>query len=205
MKIGVDLDNTILDYTLSVEVSAVEAIGLEIPTGLSKADQKSYIVDAAGEKGWTLVQGFSYGKNASAATVFPGFLSFLDYVLPKGHSVRILSHKSESPIAGPKVDMRKAALESLSREGISQLLANQVENLVPIVFYENREDKVAGILSSNMDIFIDDLIEVAKSVQEVCQSFHIFCRGASNCVREVSCIENWHSMLNKFKELEQNA
>lgn len=202
MKVGVDLDNTILDYTRSVEIAASEALGLKIPGGLTKEDQKAHIIAATGKEGWTLVQGFAYGKHASFTRVFPGFIDFLDDVLLRQHSVRIFSHKSEFPIAGPMVDLRKVASELLQREGILQRIVVQGSNLNPVLFFETREEKIESINSLETDLFIDDLIEVVDSLHRSCFRLHIFCAGESKCLEGVLCIKNWHEMLDKFKELE---
>jgi hypothetical protein len=205
VRVGLDLDNTILDYALSVEISAREALGLEIPRSLSKSEQKSWIIETAGQESWTLVQGYSYGAYSSAARVFPGFVDFLDYVLSKGHSVSVLSHKSEFPIAGPRIDLREAALETLKREGIWQRLITQGEGVGSIRFFETREEKIAGILTSATDVFVDDLIEVARSLHQIGHTFHIFCHDRGGCEKGVLCVQNWRSMPERFRELEQNA
>lgn len=205
MKVGLDLDNTILDYTLSVEISALEVLRLEIPRGLTKEQQKEYIIDARGGDSWTLVQGYAYGRHAARARVFPGFFEFLDYLLSNGHCVRVLSHKSLTPIAGPAVDMREAAVQTLLREGIWARLATPRTLTSPVVFFDTIESKIEGIATSGLDIFVDDLIRVSESLREIRYSFHIFCDGFPSCSKGVTCVKDWQFMLAKFTELEQKG
>lgn len=201
MILGLDLDNTILDYSPAIRLAAQEALGLDLPSILSKVDQKKEIIEACGEESWTLVQGYSYGKYAWATRLFPGFVDFLDYVLQEDYHLQIFSHKSKFPLAGPKVNLRDAAVRVLEREGVVERLARQPGGLSPIHFFDLKSEKIANINSLEAGIFVDDLIEVAQSVKPSWSRFHIFCEEESHLETGVICVKNWQSMRDHIGNL----
>jgi hypothetical protein len=157
MHIGIDLDNTIINYDGAFLLAAKER-GL-IPGDFkgSKQQVRDYIRELPqGELKWQKLQGYVYGKGLEKAELFPGVVEFLESRAAKNDTMTIVSHKTQFGHYDPdKVDLRIAAQEFLARRGINAHIAE-----ANIFFATTREEKVQKITELQCDIFIDDLEEV---------------------------------------------
>ena len=159
--IGVDFDNTIACYDRAFSFVAHE-IGLtDFTISLSKAQIKARVLASpGGDLDWQRLQGQVYGKYIHQATVFSGFVEFLCRSKLDGHSVFIVSHKSEfGHFDNAQVNLRDAALRWLALNGIigsegSPLLKSE------IFFESTRREKLARICALGCTHFIDDLKDV---------------------------------------------
>ena len=112
LTIGVDFDNTIACYDSAFSVVAHE-IGLtDFPISLSKAQIKArFLASPRGDLDWQRLQGQVYGKYIHLAIAYEGFVEFLRRSKLNGHSVFIVSHKSEfGHFDNTRVNLRDAAL-----------------------------------------------------------------------------------------------
>jgi hypothetical protein len=157
--IGLDLDNTIIDYGLAFAPVA-EEIGL-IPkgTGLaSKEEVKAALRGAAGEEAWMRLQGQIYGRYIERAAPYPGVADFISAVISQGTKVVIVSHKTRFghfDTAG--TDLHEAALGWLDRRGF---FTGDGLDRADVCFEETRSGKLARIAQIGCDVFVDDLPEV---------------------------------------------
>ncbi|MGJ8682427.1 HAD family hydrolase, partial [Paraglaciecola sp.] len=114
MIIGIDFDNTIVDYS---GVFFDTAIGLgwlkNGQSGSSKEEVKHYFVSKGLESKWTELQGIVYGKTIAEAKPYSGVVSCLKHWAESGHELKIISHKTKYPIVGDKLDFHSAALNWL--------------------------------------------------------------------------------------------
>ena len=162
-SIGVDFDNTIACYDNAFSIVAHELGLVDFPISLSKAQVKEVVLARPrGNLDWQRLQGQVYGKHIHLATVFPGFVEFLCRAKLKGHSVFIVSHKSEfGHFDNAQINLRDAALtwmihnQIIGSEGIA-LLASE------IFFESTRLDKLARIRALDCTHYIDDLAEVLE-------------------------------------------
>ena len=94
--LGVDFDNTIACYDRAVSFVAHE-IGLtDFPISLSIAQIKARVLASpAGDLDWQRLQGQVYGKYIHLPIVYTGVVEFLRCSKLNGHSVFIVSQKSE--------------------------------------------------------------------------------------------------------------
>ena len=157
MRIGIDLDNTIIFYDNAFVHAAIER-------GLLPADfkgTKQQVRDAIrllenGETEWQKLQGYVYGKGLGNAALFAGLEDFLKSVKQAGAELFIVSHKTEFGHYDPeRVNLRDAARAWLKERGILSLVAEK-----NIHFAETRKEKVDIIAGLGPDWFIDDLVEV---------------------------------------------
>jgi hypothetical protein len=158
MIIGLDFDNTIVSYD-----SLFHKVGLE--QGLISSDfpvNKVLIRDHLRKKGieplWTEMQGYVYGARLNEASPYPGVISFLRVAINAGHSIKIVSHKTLHPFAGPEYDLHKAA-----RGWISKYLIDEIGPLVSqddACFELTKKEKIKKIEVQKCDIFLDDLPEI---------------------------------------------
>ena len=159
LRIGLDLDNTLICYDRAFEVAAKER-GL-IPHDFSGNKQQirdfiRALPGRDGEREWQKLQGYVYGKGIQHAELFAGVTEFLQHAVSLGATLHIVSHKTQFGHFDPdKVDLREAAKAFLQAMGVfAHLPQDQVS------FHTTRDEKIARITELDFDLFIDDLEEV---------------------------------------------
>jgi hypothetical protein len=149
--IGIDLDNTIicLDRVFHAAALGEGLIPVNLPP--KKGEVKRAVINAHGTSEWIRLQGIVYGSQLRQAEPYPGVMSFFAQCRERGIPALIISHKTRYPAAGPKLDMREAALDWLAANGLSD---------VHVEFTDTRVLKTAAIAARECSLFIDDLPEV---------------------------------------------
>jgi hypothetical protein len=154
MRVGIDLDNTIVCYDGLIHAAALEQ-GL-VPADLAptKSAVRDYLRATGREPLWTALQGYVYGPGMERAEPFPGVLDFVAHAGARGAEVVIVSHRSRTPYAGPAHDLHASARGWLGRHlGDALSIERQVH------LAETKADKIARIRQLSCDWFIDDLPE----------------------------------------------
>jgi hypothetical protein len=159
MRIGVDLDNTIVCYDGVFHRIAVRLGWLPDECATDKQAVRDYLRAAGRQDDWTRLQGIVYGEAMTEARPFPSAIKFFDVALRNGWSVYVVSHRTRRPYLGPESDLHQAAREWLQREGITD--ASRVGLPESHVFFEESlENKLARIGELSCEVFIDDLPEL---------------------------------------------
>jgi hypothetical protein len=161
MRIGIDFDNTLINYD-RVFLDAARERGL-VPATFSGS--KREVRDAIrslpdGELAWQRLQGHVYGAGIGGAVLFDGTGDFLRRSRARGLELFIVSHKTRYGHLDPtRVDLRQAALGWMEGQGF---FAVDGFGLDPrrIFFEETRPAKLARIAALECTHFIDDLEEV---------------------------------------------
>ena len=155
--IGIDLDNTIINYQTAFYTSALESgcIGVGFPKDKKKIRDHIRHKEG-GEKNWQILQSMVYGEKINNALLFKGVKGFLRYCNRQNIPVYIVSHKTKYPKQGKLFDLREAALSFLCEKGI---FSNNMIQKDKVFFESNREDKIQRIKKLKCTFFIDDLIE----------------------------------------------
>lgn len=159
--IGLDLDNTIIDYDRAFAELAVE-MGL-FPAGhapAGKEDVKSRLATRPdGEQLWMRLQGQVYGRHIDRGRPSEGVTSFLRGAHRGGARLSIVSHKTRyGHYDANRVNLWDAALGWLERQGFfAGRLGLRRED---VHFTETREQKLATIGRLGCDVFVDDLPDV---------------------------------------------
>ncbi len=160
-RIGIDLDNTLIDYDEVFRALAREdgLVGADF-RGSKDALRQAIRALPSGEEMWQRLQGAVYGKGIGGAVMFEGADAFLRRARAEGHDILILSHKTEYGHFDPaRVNLRQAALEWMERKGFFS--PNGVGlPLANVRFAATREEKIAQISGLGFTHFIDDLPEV---------------------------------------------
>jgi hypothetical protein len=159
MKIGIDLDNTIISYDEAfLSVAKKEGMIDERFEG-SKNDVKQLIQENYGEIDWQMLQGLVYGKYIHEAKIFKGFKRFIWRCHFQGVSVQVISHKTEYGHQDKeRISLRKAAIDFLDKNKlINDSYGKMFKN---IDFASTRDEKIEKINEQSFDWFIDDLHEV---------------------------------------------
>lgn len=155
MRIGIDLDNTIINYERAFERAAA-GLGMFDVAGIGKTGVRDRIrLLDDGEMHWQRVQAHVYGPAIGTAEPYAGVAEFFAAARARGAQLAIVSHKSEFAAAAPDgTNLRDAATVWLAERGI-------VRAGDPPVFFEStRAAKCERIASLELDVFIDDLTEV---------------------------------------------
>ena len=172
MIIGIDLDNTIIDYR-----NAFWATGLSMGI-FTESDKNSFsikdkrlpnkneiknrlIYEKNDNYKWESLQGQVYGRYIQNAAIYPGVANFILHCKRRGVKVNILSHKTEfGHHDKSQTPLRKAALNFLKQ---NELLSGDYGiQEKDIFFFDTRHKKVNKIKELNCTYFIDDLPEVFR-------------------------------------------
>lgn len=154
-RIGFDLDNTLIDYSLSCikysEFSDLPKIG-------KTTDLKQYLnkIDPT-TKTWNKAQSWIYTEGLSFAKISEGAEELLAWLLSKHYDISIHSHKSEkTPEYSGSLDLRSPMKSWIQSSNLFAYLDLDRD----IFFYETQDFKIQGISDANLDIFVDDLMAV---------------------------------------------
>ena len=161
MQIGIDLDNTIINYDSAFFFASKDQGILNSKEFLNKKELKKKILSLPrGVKKWQKLQGKVYGHYIDRADIMDGFKRFLNLCKIRGHKVYIISHKTKyGHYDEKKIELRKAALKFLKKKNLfDQNFFNL--NLQDIYFANTRDEKINIINTLNVEYFIDDLHEV---------------------------------------------
>ena len=162
MRIGIDLDNTIINYgPVFRRISELNGIPPDLNDNyFHKATFKQKIFNLQnGSVIWEKIQAIAYGPAINFAKPFDGIKDFLELGKSLGVRFFIVSHKTRFAVQDQRgaIDLRASALTWLKS---NQIIVGQ--NIVDedIWFTDTRAEKLQIISSLNLDWFIDDLTEV---------------------------------------------
>jgi len=160
MRVGFDLDNTIVCYDQAIARLAEETLSLPETVQKTKSSLRDYLRSEDREDEWTEFQGRLYGPGMAYAKPYPNAIEIIEATKRAGHTAFIISHRSRHPYAGPKYDLHESA-----KNWIGNQLNVADTPLFPtsdIYLNETRDQKIALVASLECDVFIDDLIEVLE-------------------------------------------
>lgn len=159
MRIGFDLDNTIVCYDELFHGCAVQQGLIPVSLPKSKNQIRDHIRAHFSADAWTELQGLVYGPRMKDAPVFPGCLEFLTACRDTGAAMFIVSHRTRYPVLGPRHDLHEAARECLWGHGIIGS-AYSLMSEDAVFFADSRKKKIARIRSLGLTDFVDDLQKV---------------------------------------------
>ena len=157
MRIGIDLDNTIICYEESFGSVARKYGYVQSNISLGKQAVKDEVLkNKNGQFNWERLQGLVYGRYLQQAKLYPNFLKFLIEAVSLGDvQIDIVSHKTVFAHHDPlKTNLRSSALKFLRDSRVFDVGAISFKN---VHFTSTLDDKVAKIQALGCEIFIDDL------------------------------------------------
>ena len=153
-SVGLDFDNTLVDYT---EVFRAEAASFGLAAGpLDKTEIRDRLRTRGpgGEIEWQKVQARVYGPGLEQAPMMDGSRAFLERAADAGAQLAVVSHKGQFAAQDPGgTDLRDAARRWLRRH-CPEIPAER------IFFEDERVGKLRRIEALGLTHFIDDLPEV---------------------------------------------
>ena len=200
MRIGLDFDNTIINYDGVFYKVAVEVGYIVKSARVTKTKQgvRDYLRTIGAEDNWTTLQGLVYGKKIFNATPYPGAIEVIGKLIGFGHEIYIISHKTRRPFLGPKYDLHAAAHDWLNvflRDDEGQLLISADH----IYFNETLEQKLSKIASKGCDVFLDDLIEVLTHSDFPNSARKVFFNPNQILLSEgadITSVKSWQNFMN---------
>jgi hypothetical protein len=160
--IGIDLDNTIVQYDQIIHNLAVKRGLIPKNTQPNKTVIRNICRSQGHDHFWTDIQGYVYGEGMKDARPFPGVIDFLQSCRNRDILVHIISHRSEKPYAGGDVNLHESALKWLVQERITGFPGAMIPE--ERIFFElTKEEKHARIHATGCSLFIDDLAEFLVS------------------------------------------
>lgn len=160
MRVGIDLDNTIICYdALFGQLAAERKL---IPAGIRPHKQaiRDYLRSVGQEDRWTELQGVAYGSRIEQAVAFEGVVEFFRHCAEHQIEWWIISHRTRFPYLGDPVDLHAAARQWLvNREFLSE---NRLDHLRLEI---SRDAKLRAITESACHVFVDDLPELLTDPQ----------------------------------------
>jgi len=151
LRIGIDLDNTIIDY--SNAYIKINHKFLYIKKKISKKRLKIKIEKIFPNKGWSKIQEILFGKFIIYCKPYYGFDNFYKKSLKEDHTIYIVSHKTNLSEYSKKYQIKKAA-KSWIFKNIKDIKKNN------IFFEKTILKKIERIKKLKLDIFIDDIHQV---------------------------------------------
>jgi hypothetical protein len=161
IHIGIDFDNSIVDYGDIFRKRAFERGYLSSTISLSKEEVKIKIKSLSnGEQKWGVLQAEVYSEGINGAVIMKGFSSFVAECRRCHLPLSIISHKSKhNPYDLKRRNLQYPALDWMKK--------NRFFDKGGYAFTEDRvflletlEDKVGCIKTLNCSHFIDDLRKV---------------------------------------------
>jgi len=170
--IGIDLDNTIIDYRNAFWHTALstgiftEKDKISFSNNHGQVPNKNeiknrLILEEGGNYKWESLQGQVYGQYIHNAGIYPGVANFLLHSKVRGVKVYIISHKTEfGHYDKSQTPLRKAALNFLEQKDL--LSGDYGIQEKDIFFFDTRRKKVNKVAELNCTYFIDDLPEIFR-------------------------------------------
>jgi hypothetical protein len=157
--IGLDLDNTIINYGDLFYNVALEKKWIPIACQKDKIRVREYLQAKGRNDLWIELQGLIYGPYLKEAEPYSGVTDFLLECRSLSIPVWIVSHKTRFPAIGLQYDLHASASEWLFANGLITDEAGGIRKN-RVIFCESRSDKIAAIKRLRLTHFVDDLPEV---------------------------------------------
>jgi len=159
MRIGIDFDNTVINYeNVFYRYGVMNNL---VPGNIEKDKTviRDYIRKKFGDKYWTELQILVYGEKISEAKVEDGFEKFVKKCRDENIPVFVISHKTEYDALGMGVNLREKAFSWMEENNFfsKDNLGFKRED---ICFAERKSEKIERIKGLSCTHFIDDLIDI---------------------------------------------
>ena len=197
IKIGIDFDNTIVNYDSSFHQ---EAIKRKIFTKSQREQNaknvlKNRLISRKKEEEWTNIQGIVYGKKMFRAKPYKDSVKFINkYSNKKNFELFIVSHKTLHPIIGEKINLHKISKDWIFKKKIFK--NKKIEWINKHVFFlQTKEEKIEKIIELKCDYFIDDLAEILKKLPKKIKAIHFdpYKKSAK------PSLNSWHDLMKIIK------
>lgn len=193
MKIGLDLDNTIINYNKSFCTVAQEKGWIDESHDLSKSEVKKKLVQEDGhDERWQVLQSLCYGPELSRAIIHEGVESFVRFCRANNFELIIISHKTKYSNYNSKVELRDAATQWLFN---SPIISDKLIPIENVTYCSTVDEKVLTIKEAKCDLFIDDLEKIFTHSDFPLETMRILFSEVAPKSDQVIHIESWERIL----------
>ena len=192
MNIGIDLDNTIINYDNIFEKAAKNKnLVDENWCGRKENIKKEILKQKNGTLIWQFIQGEVYGDLIKNANLNTGVYQFILRALVNDCKIYIISHKTKYAQHSKKILLRDKSTKYLINKNIIGKI--NIKN----IFYENsRRDKINRINKKNLSWYIDDLSVILKDKRLENKSKKILYQKKSLRKYVDFCTNDWYEISN---------
>lgn len=163
MILGLDIDNTVIDYSPAVQALAPR-FGIQGAQTHPDAKNMLAAVDAS-DLAWQAFQAALYTEGLQYATPAPGLFAFLEVVAAHCGTVFLASHKTATTQSRfGSQDLRTRTLDWLSCHKITDLISHPAG----VQFFGREADKIEHIRHLKPSIFVDDHPRVIGGLIGIC-------------------------------------
>lgn len=205
MRIGLDLDGTIVVYDDVFHRHAVDRFGLPPDVPSDKTAVRDWLrAHAPGERAWIELQKMVYGLRMVEASLAPGLPEFLKDCGNARIDVSIISHKTRLSVATPAVDLHAAALEWLEGNGFFAADGFGLDR-ARVFFEPTRSAKLQRIASEECVLFVDDLEEVLLEPEfpKAVERWLYANGGTLSAPDGVTVFSDWSAVSRRARELQE--
>ena len=158
-NIGIDFDNTLVNYDRSFYELAIEKELIPPNLEKSKYAVRSFLRERGKDEKFSFLQGEIYGPRILNAEPSKGCIRAIRQLNKFGFNVFIVSHKTLFPYKGPKFNLHDSARKWLEH---NSFFSSNGANLKmdKIFFNKTKQEKIEKLHSLKCDFFIDDLPEI---------------------------------------------
>jgi hypothetical protein len=198
MKVGVDFDNTLIDYdALFFDVALRRGLIKDLSLTSKKSIRDAIRLLADGEIEWQRVQGVVYGPRIMEARLMEGVADFFYFCKTENIKVFIISHKTEyAAYDKTRTNLRKSAMGWMTENGFFDERISPLSSLD--VFFESaRTEKISRIKQLGCTHFLDDLEETfwEKSFPDDITKILYNPHMEKTSLRNVKVVSSWQEIL----------
>ena len=201
MIVGIDLDNTIINYDKTFFKIALNKKLINKNNKFSKEILKEKIIKRKGIEQWKAIQGVAYGENINDSSIMDFFYDFI--VLSKIRKIKIyiISHKTKfGHYDKKKIQLREKAILFLISKKIINSNISKIKKS-DIFFCNTLEEKINKIKQLKCDYFIDDLFKVVNNKNFPKKTTPIYFNRNQVEIKKSNKIINvnsWSEIINHF-------
>ena len=195
MKIGIDLDNTIVIYD---DLIRAQADFLNVPKNLkSKNDIANYLRTNNLEYKWTEIQGLIYGSLMNKSKIAPNIYDVIIKLINYNVEIVIISHRTKYSQHDGSYNLHESASSWLNENIFFKLKDVQIK----VFFGETIDEKINIIREQKVDYFIDDLKQILIHKDfPISTKKILFTNGVENYSHEdISILTNWNLLFKIIK------
>ncbi|MGP8281872.1 MAG: hypothetical protein ACLQT6_04085 [Desulfomonilaceae bacterium] len=198
MKIGVDFDNTLINYDELMYDVALRRNLVSNSTPRSKKGIRDEIrLLPNGEIEWQKVQGEVYGPRIMDARLIDGVMDFFSFCKTHEIKIHIVSHKTEyARYDETRTNLRKNAMDWMRANSFFDKKKSPLIHQ-DIFFESTRHEKIIRISSLGCTHFVDDLEETfledsfPDEVVKILYNPHV----GKTCCKKVTLATSWQDIL----------
>lgn len=199
-KLGLDFDNTLIDYDEVFFKLALEKNLIPPSINKDKKSVRKFCIDNNIENEFINLQGEVYGLKVLEAKQSFGMFEALRSLKNDNYELIIVSHKTKYPYSGKKYDLHKAASNWLEVNKFFDPngLAMKREN---VYFEITKEDKISRIEQLDISFYIDDLQSILNMIKPSIKRILYSPKFKEKIDKDFYLLENWENLKLLLEEI----